>query len=413
MSTQKPKIFYGWYIVAASTLMIGGSVGILWNCFTVFVGPVCEAFGFSRGLFNFYATLAGLVSTVAMPFYGGLFKKFGQKKVMIVCSFVCCSLPVFLSMAAHLWQFYLVAMLQGMFVIGVDVMAVGTLINNWFRSHRGLATGIAYSGSSLTGMIAIPVVSRIVEAYGWQWGYRSMFAIAVVLILPAVLFVIKERPEDKGLRKLGDEETDTSVEAAEAAGLTRSEALKTPMFWMLGGALFFTALIDTGIAVNFIAFMGDTGFSPAFASGIVSGYMGIMCLAKLGLGSIFDKLGPRLGAVLTGIVNFLAPFALVFIGMKGMPYLFAFVFGLAYATLTVPPPMFTSAIFGDKNFSAIYGLVLMFTMIGGAVGAPMCGFFYDFTGSYHGAWLALAASGAIAAVLYVLAVSLGEKRRTW
>jgi len=412
MTTAKPKLFYGWYVVFSCTLIIGGSIGLLWNCASVFVKPVTEGLGFTRGAFALYTTITSIVSTVAMAVYGTLFKKFGQKRIMFFCAAVCCSLPLLLSFSGVLWQFYFLAMVQGAFIVGLDVMSLGTLINNWFRERKGLATGIAYAGSSLIGMIAVPAVTRIVDEFGWQWGYRAMSLMAAVLIFPVLIFVIKERPEDKGLRRYG-EETSEGVEAAPSGGLTRGEALKTPMFWMLGLGLFSSALITTGIATNFMAFMTDIGYSTVFASGIVAGYMAVMCAGKLGFGTIFDKLGASLGALLAGLVNFLAPLVLVFSGLSGMPYIFAFVFGLAYATSTVPPAMLTAAIFGNKDFSSVYGTVLMFMTIGGAVGAPLCGFIFDLTNSYHTAWLLLSVFGAVATIFYVLSTRLGEKRRTW
>lgn len=412
MTGAKPKLFYGWYVVFSCTLIIGGSVGLLWNCTGVFVKPVTEALGFSRGAFTFYTTLSCVSSTILMPFYGSIFRKFGQKRVMLFCAVVCCLLPLMLSFSGVLWQFYFVALVQGSFIIGLDVMSLGTLINNWFRSRKGLATGIAYLGSSLIGMVAVPTVTRIVDKLGWQWGYRSMSLMAAVLIFPVLIFVIKERPEDKGLCRYGEEEFE-NLEAPAAGGLTRAEALKTPMFWLLGFGLFLSALVTSGIATNFLAFMSDTGYSTAFASGIVSGYMAFMCMGKLGFGTIFDKLGASLGALLAGLVNFLAPFVLVFIGLSGMPYVFAVAFGLAYATSTVPPAMLTAAIFGNKDFTSVYGTILMFVTVGSAIGAPLCGFIFDFTQSYHAAWLALAVCGAAATFFFFTATRLGERRKTW
>ncbi len=412
MTGAKPKLFYGWYVVFSCTLIIGGSIGLLWNCSGVFLKPVSEALGFSRGAFTFYTTLSSIVSTMVMPFFGGIFKKFGQKRVMLFCAAVCCSLPLLLSFTGVIWQYYLIALVQGAFIIGLDVMALGTLINNWFKARKGLATGIAFAGSSLIGSVAVPTVTRIVNAFGWQWGYRSMSIMAAVLIFPVLILVVKERPEEMGLHRYGEEEFD-GVASVPAGGLSRAEALKTPMFWLLGIGLFMTALIDTGIATNFIAFMDDIGYTQVFASGIVSGYMVVMCAAKLGLGTIFDKLGTRLGALLAGLAVTAAPLTLVFIAMPGMPYLFAFAFGFAYATSTVPPAMLTAAIFGNKNFTSIYGTILMFVTVGGAIGAPLCGFIFDYTKSYHAAWLTLAACGAVATFFYVTATRLGERRKTW
>ncbi len=412
MTQTKKGLFYGWYVVAACTIVLGGSVGLLWNCMSVFVKPVTDALGFSRGAFTLFTTIVSLSSTIVMPFYGPLFAKFGQKRVMYACAVVACLMPFAMSLSTQLWQFYIIGVLQGSFVVGLDVMAVGTIINNWFRAKKGLATGIAYSGSSLGGMVAVPVVSLIVENQGWQMGYVAMTIAAIALIFPMLIFVIKERPEDKGLTRYGEEQFEGTA-AVEMGGLTRAEAIKSPMFWILGASLFITGMLTTGIATNFLAFMDDGGFAAVFTSGIVAAYMAIMSVAKLGYGTLFDKFGTGLASLIAGLANLIAPLTLVFIAMPGVPYVFAFFFGMAYATQTVPPALMTSAIFGNKHFTSIYGVILMFIMAGASIGAPFCGFIFDLTGSYNLAWIIFVIAGALCTVGYVTACKMGEARKTW
>jgi hypothetical protein len=57
-------------------------------------------------------------------------------------------------------------------------------------------------------------------------------------------------------------------------------------------------------------------------------------------------------------------------------------FGLAFAMSTVEPPIATRLIFGLKDYSTIYSTVVIATMGAGAVGMPLYGAIYDFTGSY-------------------------------
>ena len=49
MGMKKGRIFYGWYIVAAGFLVMFCSIGIVNNCSGLYIKPVCDDMGFSRG----------------------------------------------------------------------------------------------------------------------------------------------------------------------------------------------------------------------------------------------------------------------------------------------------------------------------------------------------------------------------
>lgn len=67
---QKPKMFYGWWIVVGCFFLTFSGIGIAINSIGVFLKPVSESLGFARGEFSLYFTIAALSMMVAAPFMG-------------------------------------------------------------------------------------------------------------------------------------------------------------------------------------------------------------------------------------------------------------------------------------------------------------------------------------------------------
>lgn len=406
------KPFYGWYIVAACMLIVGASIGLFHNSFTVFVVPVSESIGLSRGALTIYVTVSAIAGMLITPFYGHIFEKIGLRRVMLTTSLVCCGVQFGFSFSSQLWQFYALAFLHGFCVVGIDALAIGILINNWFIEKRGFATGIAFTGSGVVAGFSAPLLTQVIAHFGWQMGYRTVGLMALVLLLPVILLVLREKPSDIGLLPLGAE-ADGSLSEENAriamAGLTRTEAVKTPMFWLFMLATLLTSAITVGMAMQGNAYLTDLGYTAFFAGMIVSIYMFVTVPAKLVLGALFDRLGYVAGASFTGIVCLLASVLLLFCDLPGLSVGFAVTFGFAYATQTVSMTLLCGYLFGSKDFSNIYALVMVPYMVGAAIGSPLPAFIFDSFGSYRPAWMLCLFLAAVATGCYVMAVLLKKK----
>ena len=412
MKREKP--FYGWYIVFSCTLIIGASIGLFFNAIVVFVVPVPESLGLSRGGFTFYTTVQSVVVTLITPFYGYFFNKLGQRNVMIIAAVVCCGVQFGFSFSGHLWQFYALSVIHGIFIVGIEIMSVGTLINNWFVEKKGIAMGVAYTGSGIVAGIMIPILTKVIENYGWQMGYRTIGFCALFLLLPAIIFIVRDKPQDIGLLPLGIEAEDLDElegggESVLNEGVTRAEALKSSIFWLFSLGTFLTAVITMGISIHSAAFLTDIGYTAGYASIVVSIFMFVTVAAKLLFGMIFDKFGLGAGAFLTGFVCVLSSILLLFSAAGGLPFIFAVIFGFAYATQTISITLLTSHLFGSKDFANIYGLIMMVMMIGAAIGSPMPAFIFDAVGSYMPAWILFVFLSIITTASFMMAAALSRK----
>ena len=73
------------------------------------------------------------------------------------------------------------------------------LLNNWFHKKAGMAVGISAAFSGLMGMMGSSALGFMIPALGWRASYGIIGAASIVLILPVSLFVLRNRPSDKGM----------------------------------------------------------------------------------------------------------------------------------------------------------------------------------------------------------------------
>ena len=55
-------------------------------------------------------------------------------------------------------------------------------ISHWFSRRRGLAVGIAFSGSYVAGAIWPPILQRMFDAQGWRESFIDLALLTLVLM---------------------------------------------------------------------------------------------------------------------------------------------------------------------------------------------------------------------------------------
>jgi MFS family permease len=377
------KPHYAWMIVFAGSLITGAGAGIFNSCFGVFIKPVCEDLGFLRGRFTMCGSISMFVSMLLMPLFGAIFRRFGFKRIAVIGMIVCSLSFAGYSMASELWQFYVLALVCGLFINCVGIMSVGILVSNWFFDKRGLAAGIAYSGSGFLAAILIPVANKFIQSVGWRWTYRFLGSVAFLVLATAILFIVKDKPEDIGLKPYVSKNRAGSQKAFDPySGLTRKEAFHTRSFRLLALAVMGIALCQAGPHTHTISFLSDLGYSASYASTVASTYLIFLTGFKIVMGLLFDRIGSLVGSLLIGGCCVLFPVFALLAAFPVSPWIYALLLGLASSGTTILGTVLTANYFGRKDFSLIYSVISMFSYIGVAVSSPVLGSIYDSTGSY-------------------------------
>ncbi len=405
---MKAKRFtYHWAIVIACFILMASSVGITQNCFNLFSIEIMNELKFTASQVQVMNTIATLMTMVSALVVGTVFNKFSMRLAMPVYA-ICLTGGFFLySTVNSLAQLYILSALVGFGRGGVAVVPCGLLMNNWFKEKRGFATGIALAGSTAGGFVFVRIANAIIASMDWRRAYMVLGVMAAVLIIPTVIFVIREKPEDKGLRPYGaTEENTASTVKAEFTGISRKKFLKTSAFWMLGITFFLISAINMGLQNNVSIYLTmQKGQTRELAADVASILLLSQVVGKILLGSIYDKKGVKFGSAYGCVVFLLSIVTIMLAGNKAFAIIFGVIVGLALSMTTCTPPLLTSLAVGRREYSSIYGLLNAFATAGVALGPVIAGFIYDHTESYDLAWIIFAVVAVVILVLTILAMN--------
>ena len=172
--TDRPSgIFYGWWNVATGFVGMGLSYAMFTIfAFGVFVKPLEEEFGWTRGELSLAITMTNFAVVIASPCLGFIIDRFGVRRVLIP-SVIMMGLTV-ASMAllsADLWHFYALYFLIPFLGAGTLPQSYSRVLIAWFSRRRGIALGISLAGFGVGAML-VPIVAQLmIENYGWRMAY--------------------------------------------------------------------------------------------------------------------------------------------------------------------------------------------------------------------------------------------------
>jgi OFA family oxalate/formate antiporter-like MFS transporter len=380
------KIFYGWYIVAASLILIILD-GLLLYSFGVFLPFLNEEFGFSRAMGSSVFSLRSFVLAFSLTLAGRLVDKYDPRAVVFGGG-VICVLGVFLSgLATEGWHLYVT---YG-FIIGLGdgvlYITCVALVSRWFIKKRTLAIGIITTGIPLSGLITNPLTAWLISSFGVRKAFFALAGIIMIAILSA--FVLRSYPEEKNLKPYGAEDGEEPSTYAVQNVLKNNndwkalEAIATPTFWLMYVMYFFAFTTFLVVVVHLFNFAIDLGIPPLIASGAP---------AAIGLGSLFGRV--ILSALLTEVLDnrrvlficFLLQGSSIFIlmGIREIWafYLFGILFGFFYSGTIPIFPSLLGRFFGLSALGTIYGFFGTSYSVAAISGPLIAGYIHDVTGSY-------------------------------
>ena len=131
------------------------------------------------------------------PLFGRLIDTYGPKPVLYPCSFLCVFGLCMTSLAKKYYQIFLA---QGL-VFGLGSGGVFTTafvcVGQWFLQRRGLAIGIASTGSSLGGVIFPIFLDRVIKRVGFYGAVRYTALFIGILLVASFPMISARLPHRK------------------------------------------------------------------------------------------------------------------------------------------------------------------------------------------------------------------------
>ncbi|KAL2853150.1 major facilitator superfamily domain-containing protein [Aspergillus pseudodeflectus] len=340
--------------MSSSTIAWVGSLqSFLLMLFGVVTGPLFDA-GYFRALLGF--------GTFMLPF--GL---------------------MMTSLSSQFWHFILAQGICIGLACGCLFVPAIAILPQYFRQRRGLANGIAATGSSIGGVIYPIMFNELQKKIGFPWATRAIgfLALGTCLISFAVMRMRFVPTEKRKLIQLG--------------------AFKEPIF----------VLFSIGMFMGFLGFYNFLFYVQSYAieTGIVDDNLGFYLLSMLNAGSTFGRILPNFIADHTGPLNMLIPasaitaiLSYVWIGVHTVPgiIILSVLYGVFSGGFVSLPPVVMASLTKDmRELGTRMGMVFAITSVGLLIGTPIGGAILSDSHKYLGVQLFTACALTVSVAIFL------------
>ena len=406
MNILPGKIYYGWWVVAAASGMSFANAATAISILTVFVVPMSQEFGWNRTEVAGATSLGAVLGAGLAPFTGRAVDRFGARVTLVAGGLIVVAGCLYLAGAQALAAFYVAFTAVRIADQGLIQVSASVTAGKWFARYRGRTTGLVMLGNAGGVIVMAPLVQLVISTWDWRAAWVMLAGVMLVVgALPALLLV-RRQPEDLGLRVDGDgtsSPTAGSEEPGADPDIELRTIIRTSTFWLILVSLFLAATATSGIGLHLVPHLTQQGLSAGAAVAAISVMSISGALAALACGLLAERSSPKLLLVLAYLLA--AASMWVLMGADNLPetYLFAVLQGIVGAGINTLAPILWAGYYGRGSLGSIFGVSRAAQVVGFAVGPLASAVVYDRTGSYQGAFLALAAVAVAASVL--LAVS--------
>ncbi|RGX55862.1 MFS transporter [Anaerotruncus sp. AF02-27] len=415
---QNKKAFHYAFAVAGAYCLVIPAIYLFSNPFSLYMLPIVEDLGISRGMYSLHQTVHELISAVAYFMYVRIQKKFGLRELATM-GLLCAALSAICYSTAHsLPLLFIGGALSAMIWPLASQVTAGSIVNNWFAKKSGTVISIIFGCGNIAGFFNAKIIAHWIEHYGWR---RSMFYTMIIMLVVAAIayLVIRSHPSEKGVRAWGAPEGTEGEPAITAEpdpntlpGAVFKDSVRNVKLYSAYAWCFITGIIVYPVQGIIPAQLQDIGFDAAAVSSAV-GIMSIGSLVLLiPLGQVIDRWGIRLATVAC-VASYIGMIVLLLTITPSATFLATvagFLMGAAILLYTILP-LFMKEVFGFREFAKFMSYSVIFRTIGNALGSPMLNFVYDHVGSYRIVLLMFAVISVLLLVFGVIATS--KKNPLW
>jgi MFS family permease len=413
-SGKKGRIFFGWYMVAASVVANTIFSAAYFQGFGVLILPIERTFGWDRWVISAAMSLRQLESGIVSPAVGFLLDRFSARKLIFWSAVISGLGFIGLGFTSGIVMFFLCFVVISLGASGIShAVTWPVIISRWFRRNRGLATGLAVTGPIFGSPIVI-LNTQIEEAYGWRvvlFGYGILILVGITLLS----MLVRDRPEPYGLRPDGDPPEDSITKEHHAgsprridAGLTMHAVFRTKEFWLFTSYLSGTFAVNSAIQGHMIPyFQQDIGLTAAWAAVVMSMVFIISGIGRIGGGYLLDRMDYRLVLAVVAAMMGLGLLYLQVVPVKTVwaTLPFAVMFGVSFGCLVPMRGTVGSIMFGTRTIGGILGLLQGGPIAAGVIGPFVMGLIFDLNGNYSTAIWGLI---VISALMIPMSLAMGS-----
>jgi MFS family permease len=340
-----------------------------------------QSLGWSKTFIGSGQSVAFIVIALVSPISGGLVDRYDVRLILTSgLSMVALGLIAFAAFPSPTLYMVGYGLVGGVGVALASLHVMSAAIARLIEDRRGLAIGIADSGSTAGQVITVPLLTMALAWFSWRWGL-SFMGLACQMMAFLIWVVLKPA-------KPIHAQSHTATDKAEGVGAQLKALLLSPVFHILFWSFFICGVTTTGaVETHFLPYAAFCGFPPVPASGIYGFTMALNFAGMMGAGYLADKVNRPMLLGLIYLGRSLSFIVLLHVGTSyEMMSLFAVIFGIFdYSTVPVTASLVASHL-GLRSMGLSMGLISGGHALGGALGAFLGGYLFDIFLRYSEMW---------------------------
>jgi MFS family permease len=379
---------YNRWLVPPAALAVHLSIGQVY-AFSVFKLPMVTRFDTELTPISVIFSIAIAMLGLSAAIGGTWIERNGPRKAMALSA--TCWVSGFLIGAlgvqtGQLWVVYLGYGVLGGIGLGIGYISPVSTLMKWFPDRPGLATGLAIMGFGGGALIASPLSTSLLKAYGLTATATPAATVDPIVLtfltLAAIYGVLMAlgaatvRVPAPGWRPEGWDPVAAGHgrKLQTTANVTAANAIRTPTFWFLWIVLFTN--VTAGIGILEQASPMVQGFFGKIGPAEAAGFVGVLSLANMSGRFIWSSTSDVVGR---------KPIYMLYLGAGALCYLLLAAIGDTSPTVFIPLaavilsfygggfatiPAYLKDLFGTVEVGAIHGRLLTAWSAAGIVG-PM------------------------------------------
>lgn len=385
-----------WPLIMATCMgIISSSFVLPYYSIGALLTPVTEEFGWSRAQFQAAILFSSGLGALTSPIIGWLNDKYGPRRVALP-SMIGLSVGLLAAsqIEGELWMLFLAYGMMALLGAGTIPVTWTRAIATSFFKRRGLALGLALTGTGICASVAPHYTVWLTDHYGWRGAYVGLALVPLVLAWPMLYFLFKPLDTHADAEP---EEPDTK--AALETGLTLGEAVGGYRFWILLLSILFAYQGFSGIGPNLLPSLTDDGFSRDQAASVQSVFGISIIIGRVVVGYLVDRFwAPGVAAFCLAIP---AAGAAMLHGSQTFETaaLAAFLIGFAAGAELDLMAFLAARYFGLAHYAKIYSILYATLAVCSGTAPMIFASVYDATGSYDLGY-------SVASVLFLVSVVL-------
>ena len=385
---RRLPFYYGWIMLTVAMLIHictapGQTYGI-----SLFNPYFREELGLSASRLGGAYMVATLLAGLPLTLVGGLMDRYGTRTASLIIVSLLGVTCVSMSRVSGIWSLFLVFFCLRFLAQGSMGLLAANTMAMWFSRRLGFASGLSNMGMAASFGL-IPLLNLfLIREFGWRSTYILLGVTVCLILLPLLLLLYRNRPEEMGLQIDGQspppqEDTRSSSSPPDlAASFTLQAAMRTRSFWLLAAVTSIWSLTSTGVHFEMVSIFQERGLTAGDAVRAFSISAVIMATSHPFAGYLADRVPLNL-MLSFGVLCMSA--GVGFIGALPSDWMvYCFPAALAVGSglsMSVAETIWVRY-YGRGHIGRIRGFIATVGVVSSGVGPFALGISFDFLGGY-------------------------------